>query len=282
MPFRSPLVNLSGTYLTSRISAINLIFSGRHLSQALGLFNSGQHLSQALKVMATRSKSVTIVSVKAQATEGPVVASPVKKKKIKALITKTSFPLSLDINSLKDKALKIHSQLLEIYGDPPCPLDHTSPFQLLVSVILSAQVSVSIPTRLPSCSNLEHRWKCSILGKSALDDYRCPSLEHRCPVYWGQHVQSHSHSQYFHDLSSDEESHLINCVCAKEYRQEGEWNHPCALSAGQGCQKHGFTWGKCLFDKCPSILVLNAILRSSKTCPPIVCFCGGCHVPQTN
>ena len=32
---------------------------------------------------------------------------------------------------------------MERYPDPPCPLDHSSPFQLLVCVILSAQVCVA-------------------------------------------------------------------------------------------------------------------------------------------
>lgn len=38
-----------------------------------------------------------------------------------------------------EKATQIRKQLYELYPDPPCPLDHTSPFTLLIAVLLSAQ-----------------------------------------------------------------------------------------------------------------------------------------------
>lgn len=40
------------------------------------------------------------------------------------------------------QALEIANQLRELYPNPPIPLDHTTPFQLLVAVMLSAQVWV--------------------------------------------------------------------------------------------------------------------------------------------
>jgi len=53
---------------------------------------------------------------------------------------------------------QIYAELMELYRDPPCPLDHQNHFQLLTSVILSAQVqrlvtsplcSIHLPNRVP-------------------------------------------------------------------------------------------------------------------------------------
>ena len=40
----------------------------------------------------------------------------------------------------KDKAERIRKQLLDLYPNPPIPLVHQSDFQLLIAVMLSAQV----------------------------------------------------------------------------------------------------------------------------------------------
>ena len=40
-----------------------------------------------------------------------------------------------------DKAQRIHRQLEELYPETPAPLDHTSPFELLIAVLLSAQTT---------------------------------------------------------------------------------------------------------------------------------------------
>lgn len=37
--------------------------------------------------------------------------------------------------------MQIYAHLMDLYRDPPCPLDHANSFQLLCSVILSAQAS---------------------------------------------------------------------------------------------------------------------------------------------
>lgn len=39
----------------------------------------------------------------------------------------------------KDRAAHIHSRLEELYPETPIPLDHTSPYTLLIAVLLSAQ-----------------------------------------------------------------------------------------------------------------------------------------------
>eukprot|EP00193_Tetraselmis_chui_P009684 CAMPEP_0177771426 /NCGR_PEP_ID=MMETSP0491_2-20121128/11578_1 /TAXON_ID=63592 /ORGANISM="Tetraselmis chuii, Strain PLY429" /LENGTH=345 /DNA_ID=CAMNT_0019288959 /DNA_START=133 /DNA_END=1170 /DNA_ORIENTATION=- len=46
-----------------------------------------------------------------------------------------------DSAALKKKAAKLARQLNTLYPNPPIPLDHESPFQLLVAVVLSAQTT---------------------------------------------------------------------------------------------------------------------------------------------
>ena len=41
----------------------------------------------------------------------------------------------------REKAQRIHAQLEELYPETPAPLDHTSPFELLIAVLLSAQTT---------------------------------------------------------------------------------------------------------------------------------------------
>ena len=41
----------------------------------------------------------------------------------------------------KEKAERIQSMLEELYPETPVPLDHESPFQLLVAVLMSAQTT---------------------------------------------------------------------------------------------------------------------------------------------
>ena len=56
--------------------------------------------------------------------------------------------------SRKEKALEIYHQLEILFPDAHCELDHTTPFQLAVAVLLSAQttdVSVNKVTQKHSC-----------------------------------------------------------------------------------------------------------------------------------
>lgn len=67
-------------------------------------------------------------------------ASAVKKpKKLKALLQ-----AQVDVDTLKPKAAKIAKQLNELFPNPAIPLDHASSFQLLVAVVLSAQVGLGL------------------------------------------------------------------------------------------------------------------------------------------
>lgn len=70
-----------------------------------------------------------------QGYEGPAI----KRKRGKAPLDPSNF-VQKDIDSLRQKACRIATQLDVLYPDPKVPLDSASPFQLLVAVILSAQV----------------------------------------------------------------------------------------------------------------------------------------------
>ena len=65
------------------------------------------------------------------------------KKKAKARLLATLTPAEA-LPELQKKAMRIYDQLMALYIDPPCPLDHKNSFQLLVAVILSAQASCSL------------------------------------------------------------------------------------------------------------------------------------------
>ncbi len=82
------------------------------------------------------------VNEAAKIASGPDVAArpaAVKKAKVrKALLT--TLWTEEDLLTLKVKAERLYDQLNQLYKDPPCPLIYQTPFQLLVAVILSAQV----------------------------------------------------------------------------------------------------------------------------------------------
>jgi len=56
-----------------------------------------------------------------------------RPKLLQTLHTKETLP------AIQEKAAQIYAELMQLYKDPPCPLDHQNHFQLLTSVILSAQ-----------------------------------------------------------------------------------------------------------------------------------------------
>lgn len=67
-----------------------------------------------------------------------IESTPKKLKKQKSKSLETSISEE-DLPELRAKAVKIYDKLMELYEDPPCPLDHKNDFQLLVAIILSAQ-----------------------------------------------------------------------------------------------------------------------------------------------
>ncbi|KAL3144961.1 alpha,alpha-trehalase nth1, variant 2 [Trebouxia sp. C0010 RCD-2024] len=70
----------------------------------------------------------------------------VKKLKVRKALLKTLWSTE-ELVPLKAKAEQLYNQLNQLYTNPPCPLDYTTPFQLLVAVILSAQTRRSIRLR---------------------------------------------------------------------------------------------------------------------------------------
>jgi hypothetical protein len=85
-----------------------------------------------------RRHLTTHLSSKAVAMDQSVPKLTPKKKK-------PTPQVSVDAATLQPKAHKIADKLKELYPNPPIPLDHGSPFQLLVAVMLSAQVCNSLP-----------------------------------------------------------------------------------------------------------------------------------------
>ena len=67
-----------------------------------------------------------------------VATTTVRLKKVKARNLQPSMPEEA-VPGLRITATRIYDQLMALYKDPPCPLDHSTPYQLLVCVILSAQ-----------------------------------------------------------------------------------------------------------------------------------------------
>ena len=76
----------------------------------------------------------------------PQAAARQIKKKVKSSRHQPSIAAE-NVPNLQAKAARIYDQLMKMFVDPPCPLDHQSPFQLLVSVILSAQVKIPTATQ---------------------------------------------------------------------------------------------------------------------------------------
>ena len=68
--------------------------------------------------------------------------TPKKKKPIPQV--------SVDVTTLQPKAQGISEKLKELYPKPPIPLDHGNPFQLLVAVMLSAQVCKPLLSHVPA------------------------------------------------------------------------------------------------------------------------------------
>lgn len=78
--------------------------------------------------------------------------TPKKKAKVRKALLSTLWTEE-DLIPLRLKVEKLFTQLNELYEDPPCPLNYNSPFQLLVAVILSAQVHHAVLMFTYGCHN---------------------------------------------------------------------------------------------------------------------------------
>lgn len=83
------------------------------------------------------------------------LSTPEKKQVAASSSTPKKLPVAVTPDeALLEKAQKIAAQLQEMYAQPPIPLEHSSPYQLLVAVILSAQTTDKkvTPTMCVACN----------------------------------------------------------------------------------------------------------------------------------
>lgn len=121
-----------------------------------------------------RNRPLTSANKAAPVTDDLSVPEPARQRaKVgKAKLRKsllTTLWTEADLIPLKAKAEQLYDQLNELYKDPPCPLNFQTPFQLLVAVILSAQVYCR-DRCLPAVSPLPPPWASNSL---VLDQWAC-------------------------------------------------------------------------------------------------------------
>ena len=85
------------------------------------------------------SEPVCEAADNASAALGSAKPANVKKPKVRKALLTTLWTED-ELVLLKVKAERLYSQLNQLYKNPPCPLNYQTSFQLLVAVILSAQV----------------------------------------------------------------------------------------------------------------------------------------------
>ena len=84
-------------------------------------------------------ESLDAATGNASAAEGSAKPANAKKPKVRRALLTTLWTED-ELVHLKVKAERLYSQLNQLYKNPPCPLNYQTSFQLLVAVILSAQV----------------------------------------------------------------------------------------------------------------------------------------------
>lgn len=113
--------------------------SQEQLALPVAVTSPGSKLSKKRSRAAAPSTSASSPVSQLQP-EQPVVARKTKPRK--ALLN--TLWSAEELIPLKTKTDKLYNQLNQLYADPPCPLDFSTPFQLLVAVILSAQVQAKL------------------------------------------------------------------------------------------------------------------------------------------
>ena len=124
---------------TEAVTPSQLVRSGsesqEHLASPVAVGSSGSKLGK--KRSRTASSAALEWSPVAQIR--PERSDHAKKVKPRKALLPTLWSAEEQI-PLKAKTEQLYDQLNQLYVDPPCPLDYSTPFQLLVAVILSAQV----------------------------------------------------------------------------------------------------------------------------------------------
>lgn len=101
-----------------------------------------RRLTQFWPTAATRKGNLSIMSPQKTPTKAAAVTSTDPPSAKKTTPSKWQRVVASAVNeSLLTKARRIAEQLNELYPNPPIPLDHSSTFQLLVAVMLSAQTT---------------------------------------------------------------------------------------------------------------------------------------------
>lgn len=107
-----------------------------------GFYNTiSAFISAAINTVMVGSKRSTVTAC--LPTEVDIDISPGStpvRKKLKPL-SSPSLNVQTNLRHLQPKALQIAEQLAKLYPEPPIPLHHSSHFQLLCAVILSAQTT---------------------------------------------------------------------------------------------------------------------------------------------
>lgn len=93
--------------------------------------------SPGSKTSKKRSRAASASSPAAETR--PTQAPPARKAKSRKALLNTLWSAE-ELIPLRAKTEQLYDQLNQLYVNPPCPLDYSTPFQLLVAVILSAQV----------------------------------------------------------------------------------------------------------------------------------------------
>ena len=136
----------------------------RHASP-MAIRSSGSKLSSKRSRTTASSPSETSTAAPVQP-ERPVLAKNAKKIKSRKALLDTLWSAE-ELIPLKAKTEQLYDQLNQLYVDPPCPLDYSTPFQLLVAVTLSAQVQAK-----PFCL-------ADLLPQGALCQIHCCFVDHR-------------------------------------------------------------------------------------------------------
>lgn len=108
-----------------------------NVANAVQRRSKGSRQSAAVLIREDVATNGSIVQM-TESVEIAVESAPKRAKKQKSKVLECSIAEE-ELPKLRQKAAKIHDKLMALYDDPPCPLDHQNHFQLLVSIMLSAQ-----------------------------------------------------------------------------------------------------------------------------------------------
>lgn len=138
------------------------LVSQDQLALPMAVRSPGSKLSKKRSRAAASSTSASSPVAQLQP-EQPVLARKTRPRK--ALLN--TLWSAEELIPLKAKTDQLYNQLNQLYVDPPCPLDFSTPFQLLVAVILSAQVEArlicqanllpQVSVRQTLCCFVDHR-----------------------------------------------------------------------------------------------------------------------------